>query len=644
MKLYSLNKQAGTPCMIVKMKDLAIMIDCALDLSSLMHFLPVNPVHNRKLTSLKPWTTSEVKQQLGGETNLYEAAGRLFVDSEPEVCAPEDGIIDFSSVDVILLTNYKNFLALPYVTEYCGFTGKVYATDPTLQLGRLFMEELVSYNEARTKVKKFQAWKNKDVQKHLSYPLCDQHDAASWQAIYTPQDVQKCISKIQAVGFDEKVNVLGLIQVTAASSGHTIGSCNWVLQTPFYKVSCISSSSTYATHSKTMDQEALKESDLVLLNCLTEAPVQNPDAMIREFCSNIVVTLKNGGNVLVPCFPAGVIYDLLEYLCGYMDGNGLNFIPIYFISPVAKSSLAYANIYAEWLNVKKQSQVYLPEPPFSFQESVRTGRIKHFSNLHDSLSDTFKSPCLVFTGHPSLRFGDAVHFIELWGNNSGNTVIFIEPDFPYLDALQPYQPMSMKAVYCPIDPRLNFSQANKLLKELRPRQLLVPETYTVPPMMYQQRTDLTISVDLPTQTYRFLDIINVPINKSYVKVLLDSDIAEALCPKEVEPGVAVASVKGVVVTRDNQHVLKPVEGHVGKSQLGTNLFGDVNLNQFLQALEEHGIKGAQTEETDNGHIVHIPQIDAMIQVEPGNTHIINHSGDEIRVKIRDALLSCLMQV
>lgn len=30
----------------------------------------------------------------------------------------------------------------------------------------------------------------------------------------------------------------------------------------------------------------------------------------------------------------------------------------------------------------------------------------------------------MFAGHPSLRYGDVVHFMELWGKSSGNTVIF----------------------------------------------------------------------------------------------------------------------------------------------------------------------------------------------------------------------------
>lgn len=51
---------------------------------------------------------------------------------------------------------------------------------------------------------------------------------------------------------------------------------------------------------------------------------------------------------MVPCYPSGVIYDLLECLYQYIDSAGLSSIPFYFISPVANSSLEFSQIFAEW--------------------------------------------------------------------------------------------------------------------------------------------------------------------------------------------------------------------------------------------------------------------------------------------------------
>ena len=49
-------------------------------------------------------------------------------------------------MDVILLSNYHNILALPYVTECTGFKGVIYATEPTLHIGRYIMSFAVDWS------------------------------------------------------------------------------------------------------------------------------------------------------------------------------------------------------------------------------------------------------------------------------------------------------------------------------------------------------------------------------------------------------------------------------------------------------------------------------------------------------------------
>lgn len=58
--------------------------------------------------------------------------------------------------------------------------------------------------------------------------------------------------------------------------------------------------------------------------------------------------------------------------------------------------------------------------------------------------------------------------------------------------LAPFQPLAMKAIYCPIETSLNFQQANKLLKDLKPGNIVIPESYTQPPTMAPHKTDLVI--------------------------------------------------------------------------------------------------------------------------------------------------------
>ena len=62
----------------------------------------------------------------------------------------------------------------------------------------------------------------------------------------------------------------------------------------------------------------------------------------------VAMTIRAGGNVLVPCYSSGVIYDLLECLYQFIDSANLGSTPFYFISPIANSSLEFSQIFAEW--------------------------------------------------------------------------------------------------------------------------------------------------------------------------------------------------------------------------------------------------------------------------------------------------------
>ena len=52
-------------------------------------------------------------------------------------------------------------------------------------------------------------------------------------------------------------------------------------------------------------QTALKGVDCLLLTSLTMTPLHNPNPMIGEFCQTVCDTIRQGGNVLVPCYPSG---------------------------------------------------------------------------------------------------------------------------------------------------------------------------------------------------------------------------------------------------------------------------------------------------------------------------------------------------
>ena len=145
------------------------------------------------------------------------------MDGPIEILPPQSDIFDISDVDTILLSNHACMLALPFITEETGFKGRVYATEPTLQIGRyatnncwnailrlncivcqrLYMEELVNYLERTPKNQRANRWKQ--VLQSLPPPLSGALRPNDWKKVYSTKAINAALAKVRMVGFNEKI-------------------------------------------------------------------------------------------------------------------------------------------------------------------------------------------------------------------------------------------------------------------------------------------------------------------------------------------------------------------------------------------------------------------------------------------------------
>eukprot|EP00118_Oscarella_pearsei_P013716 m.112178 g.112178 ORF g.112178 m.112178 type:complete len:302 (+) comp37437_c0_seq49:340-1245(+) len=256
-EIASLGSHPFGPCFLVNFKDITLLLDCALDLSSLRYFLPLPLIPSRRISGLSSLQGSSLPNEISDK--LKEARGQFFLDGQLEFCTAELDAVDLSTVDAILISCYQNMLGLPYVTEHSGFKGKLYATEPTIQLGRQMMLELVNMVERVTKPSVSSEWKSDSFRGLLPPPLVTAHNVTSWRSLYNETDVNNCLSKVQSIGYSQKIDLYGSAQLIALSSGYCLGSCNWLIQTAHNKISYLSSSSQFSTHPLVGSQSPLDE-------------------------------------------------------------------------------------------------------------------------------------------------------------------------------------------------------------------------------------------------------------------------------------------------------------------------------------------------------------------------------------------------
>lgn len=156
-------------------------------------------------------------------------------------------------------------------------------------------------------------------------------------------------------------------------------------------------------------------------------------------------------------------------------------------------------------------------------------------------------------------------------------------------------------------------------------------------------------------TFKCGDCIKLPLKRKKNQVFIDPEVALGVLPQEVQPGIKLAAVSGLLNVRDNVHNIEQcvenVEG-VPKALVNslfkkhvTYEFGTLDVELFIKKLKQDGIsdmKISQKTEAD-GIVTKIKLIneETEIEVTDKGTHIICEGKQSWRLKIRDLLMTSI---
>nr|CAD2177818.1 unnamed protein product [Meloidogyne enterolobii] len=642
INLKWLSWNAHRPCILLKFDHLHVLLDCIVGMDSLTSFLPCPLVRSNRIS----WQKKVHPYGKDVIPILKQINDLVYVELTPEMRTVKFKDIDPSSLDAILISNSSSFIALPFITEGTGFKGVVYATEPIVQLSKLLMEDLCDIFEQidRPLIDEW-AWKNISN----SFPNPPNSDPNYWKSFYKRIDIENCMKRVKLLFFRQEIN-------NPYSSGHSIGSCNWLLSTNQHKIGYFAASSLRPSHPKPMELNSFNNLDALILTSI-HTNDQSPDITVYKFTSAVVETLKIGGNVLIPVISTGLIYDLFEIIVKAIEVNNLSRnIPVYFISSIAESSLEFANIFSEWLSDDKGARVYKPEEPFYHSEMLRNRRIRVYDSLHGSFSKECRQPSIVFAGHPSLRIGEIVHLLDLWGGNSKNAIMIIDPDYPLETYYSPYKTLAIRAYYFPIETRLDCNQVfNKIIKDLTPKQVLYPDEYSssfstlnalpIPTICFKQNEEFKLKIITNTQTKQILlkrkENEDLPTFIPWKRVKVDYEVLKHLKLKEKFGGLC--PIKGHISTTNNQlefnfnSKINKNEKKISKQKF----IGRLNVITFKELLEKREFQCELIQTGDEETLI-IKNYSARIRIIQGGRRTLINCSDEIKRKeIQLAVHECL---
>lgn len=201
----------------------------------------------------------------------------------------------------------------------------------------------------------------------------------------------------------------------------------------------------------------------------------------------------------------------------------------------------------------------------------------------------------------------------------------------------------MKAFHCPIDTSLNYSQANKLVRELRPRELALPEQYAASPARAGAGTGAVtgISADVPAVLLKRGAARRLSVRRGLQRATLSGALAARLAPRELRAGLRAAPLAAALRVRDSRVSLDtPPPGRAApRLELGAP-----DVDALVRELAREGVGEARVERGGDGCIVHLPRHDTLLHVERHATHVFCEGSADVRQALRRAISACLPHV
>lgn len=280
-----------------------------------------------------------------------------------------------------------------------GFKGRIVTTPATADLTELMLYDAahIQESDAETETRKSLGAGGKPV-----YPL------------YTVEDVKSSLQFFQRFPYDKVGHTGRGIKYRFRDAGHILGSSiieMWFQDGPEERKIVFSGDIGRIGNPIVRDPEKIEEADYVVVeSTYGNRRHKGLGETIDEFVEAIKVTLKRGGNVLIPAFSVGRTQDILYILNSLVNEGRLYNINVYVDSPLAeeaaKAYIAHPECFDEDALERLKKGIRGDAIKLKFTESVS-----------DSMAlNKIKSQAIIIAGSGMCEGGRIRHHLKhnLW--------------------------------------------------------------------------------------------------------------------------------------------------------------------------------------------------------------------------------------
>jgi metallo-beta-lactamase family protein len=313
-------------------------------------------------------------------------------------------------LDAVVLTHghLDHTGRLPLLTK-AGFGGPIYATPATIEMADLILSDSARLQEADA------ARENRHREREGKPPV---------EPLYTASDAGQVRPLMQAVPYDQPVEVAPGIAVRMVEAGHMLGSASIemvVEEEERNRVLLFSGDLGPRGAPLLLDPVPFQHADLLFMESTygdrDHRPLTETAIEAREIVRKAI---ESHGKVLIPVFAVGRAQLMLYLLAGAFSRGTLPSFPIYLDSPMAIEA----------------TRIYTRHPELFDEEALamqRSGELRHnletvkmCTTSEDSRAlNSVDGPCLIMAGSGMCNGGRILHHLRHNLSNPNTSVLFV---------------------------------------------------------------------------------------------------------------------------------------------------------------------------------------------------------------------------
>eukprot|EP01012_Entosiphon_sulcatum_P053430 TRINITY_DN7351_c0_g1_i7.p1 TRINITY_DN7351_c0_g1~~TRINITY_DN7351_c0_g1_i7.p1 ORF type:complete len:418 (+),score=32.04 TRINITY_DN7351_c0_g1_i7:33-1286(+) len=245
--------------------------------------------------------------------------------------------------------------------------------------------------------------------------------------------------------------------ITAVPSGISVGSCNWLISGPDWKIGIITSLTKSTRISKPLCMEPFENCDALFLASGATAAHQQLETGLQRFF-NIACEAASTELVFVPFQNVGLFFEVIEYM---FSRKSIYSSLIVLVSPIAKFILQWGNK-MEWLAHDRLELGYTATEPLANNDRIALNALAVSTSLCDEhLREKLTGKGAVIFVHALPTLMEELQYLMA---SAAQNVICVDP-------LMAVLPDTLSIL---LDFRLNVEEACCQLDKLKPGVVISP--------------------------------------------------------------------------------------------------------------------------------------------------------------------------